>query len=276
MKKHIEKLFLTLFALLVLAACSDDQGTTVGNDSNPKVTLYSYDAQPPLNGDNDVIVRIAANNKVQEAYYFVEKTESKEARGMSVDEYANFVIANGQKIEGINGASDADLTLTGLQGEVTITVVGVSGNTKTSSFVTFKGLDWQDICEGTYTFAVAAIKNRMGESVTATLQYCANEEGLYRIKDVFGEGYSLKFRDTGDTASDDGGSYKILSIPAQPTPLTYGDYGAIGVRDVATWQNENSYQSNNGMYEDNECFFWLQYFVSAGSLGYGFDSFIPN
>lgn len=275
MKKYIENLFLVLFALVVLAACKDEEGTEVGNDSQPRVTLYKYDAQPPYNGDNDVVLRVAANSKVQEAYYFVEKTESKDARGISADEYANLVVSNGQKIEGINGVSDVDLTITGMQGETTITVVAVNGGTKNSSFVTFKGLDWQDIADGTYYFAVANIKNMMGESVPTTLQYCANEEGLYRLKDVFGEGYSLKFTDTGDTDSDSYGRFKIVRVAAQNTPLTFGSYGAVGVRDVATWQNNDGY-IDNGMYADNSCFFWVQYFVSAGSLGYGYDEFVPN
>ena len=103
MKKYIENLFLVLFALLVFTACSDEQGTDAGNDSQPRVTLYKYNAQPPLNPDNDVLVRVAANNKVQEAYYFAENTETKDARGMSEAEYADFVIANGQKITEING-----------------------------------------------------------------------------------------------------------------------------------------------------------------------------
>ena len=275
MKKYIENLFLVLFALVVLAACKDEEGTEVGNDSQPRVTLYKYDAQPPYNGDNDVVLRVAANSKVQEAYYFVEKTESKDARGISADEYANLVVSNGQKIEGINGVSDVDLTITGMQGETTITVVAVNGGTKNSSFVTFKGLDWQDIADGTYYFSVANIKNMMGESVPTTLQYCANEEGLYRLKDVFGEGYSLKFTDTGETDSDSYGRFKIVRVAAQNTPLTFGNYGAVGVRDVATWQNNDGYL-DNGMYADNSCFFWVQYFVSAGSLGYGYDEFVPN
>ncbi|MBR1469522.1 MAG: hypothetical protein IJ605_05360 [Prevotella sp.] len=275
MKKYIENLFLVLFALVVLAACKDEEGTEVGNDSQPRVTLYKYDAQPPYNGDNDVVLRVAANSKVQEAYYFVEKTESKDARGISADEYANLVVSNGQKIEGINGVSDVDLTITGMQGETTITVVAVNGGTKNSSFVTFKGLDWQDIADGTYYFSVANIKNMMGESVPTTLQYCANEEGLYRLKDVFGEGYSLKFTDTGETDSDSYGRFKIVRVAAQNTPLTFGNYGAVGVRDVATWQNNDGYL-DNGMYADNSCFFWVQYFVSSGSLGYGYDEFVPN
>lgn len=275
MKKYIENLFLVLFALLVFTACSDEQGTDVGNDSQAKVTVYKYNAQLPLSADNDVVIRVAANNKIQEGYYFIEETESKNARGMSDDQYADFVIANGQKIEGVNGASNTDLVLTGIIGEVTITVVGVGGGNKSYSFITFKGLDWQDITDGTFTFAVNGIISRMGASVPATLQYCANEEGLYRIKDLYGEGYSLKIRDTGNTAKDATGEYKVLSIAAQPTPLVYGSYGAIGVRDVATWQNDESFLVNNKMYDDYNIVIRLQYFVDAGSIGYGYDKFIP-
>ena len=95
------------------------------------------------------------------------------------------------------------------------------------------------------------------------------------MKDVFGTGYPLKFTDSGMTGSDSYGEYKIVRVAAQATPLTFSSYGAVGVRDVATWQNSDKYL-DNGMYEDGTCFFWVQYFVSAGNLGYGYDEFEPK
>ena len=42
----------------------------------------------------------------------------------------------------------------------------------------------------------------------------------------------------------------------------------------ASWVTDNGYES--GMYEDHFCFVYVQYFVSASNLGYGYDFFIPE
>ena len=135
MKKYIENLFLVLFALLVFTACSDEQGTDVGNDSQPKVSLYNYGAPPPADSDNDLILRVAANNKTESAYYFVESKQMKETRGMSDAEYAEFVVANGTLISGINGESVADVIVAGLYGDQVISVAAVGGGKKTLSSI---------------------------------------------------------------------------------------------------------------------------------------------
>ena len=98
MKKYIENLLLVLFALVVLTACKDEEGTDVGSDSQPKVTLYKYDAAPPADADNDIRLRVAANNKTEAAYYFVETKAEKEARGMSEAAYNDFVVSNGKSL----------------------------------------------------------------------------------------------------------------------------------------------------------------------------------
>ena len=273
MKKYINSFIFAFIGLVALTACSEENGTEPGNDSNPVVTVYKYEAALPLSADNDVVVRVAANSAVQKAYYLAEKTSDKEARNLSEEAYADYVVSNGKAVDGLNSTNPVDLAITDMMGDYTITVVGVKDNQKQSANVTFKGLDWRDITTGTYYFFNTS---RLGvESAATTLQYCANVANLYRLKDVFGAGYSLKFNGTGSKGSDKDGNFEVVSVAAQPTSFTFKDYGTVSVRDVATWQNSDDYL-DNAMYENGYCYFWVQYFVSAGNLGYGYDEFVPD
>lgn len=273
MKKYLYNIMFAFVGILALTACKDERGTEPGTDSNPVVTIYQYDAQLPLSTDNDCVVRVAANSSVESAYYLAEKADDKAARNLAPDAYADYVVSNGTKIDNLSAGNPVDLTLTGMMGDYVITVVGVKGSTKYATETSFKGLDWRDIATGTYTFAKPAATGQT--STTATLQYCANVDGLYRIKDVFGAGYSLKFTGTGKKGTDTTGNFEVVRVAAQPIGKTYGNYGDVSVRDVATWQNSDDYL-DNAMYDNGYCYFWVQYFVSAGSLGYGYDKFVPE
>ena len=272
MKKYIYSTMFAFFGLVALTGCKEEAGTEPGNDSNPVVTVYQYAAKPPQNPDNDCVIRVAANSAVQDTYYYVESEDAKNSRGLSDEAYADYVVSNGQKVNVAPGTTE-DVTITGLRGNNIITVVGVNGGQKSFASKAFKGLDWEDVANGTYYFFNSA---RLGvETAATTLQKCTNEEGLYQLKNVFGEGYSLKFRTTGDKGSDDDGNFEVVSVAAQSTPFEYGKYGQVSIRDVATWQNSDDYL-DNAMYENGYCYFWVQYFVSAGNIGYGYDQFIPE
>ena len=273
MKKYINSIMFVFLGLAMFTACSEESGTEPGTDSNPVVTIYQYAAQLPLSADNDCVVRVAANSSVESAYYLAEKADEKTARNLTSEAYADYVVSNGKKIENLSVSNPVDLAVTDMKGDYIITVVGVKGNTKYSTETTFKGLDWRDIVTGTYNFAKPNATGK--ESAKATLQYCANVENLYRIKDVFGPGYSLKFTGTGMKGTDVIGNFEVVRVSAQPIGTTYGSYGEVSVRDVATWQNSDDYLDNQ-MYDNGLCYFWVQYFVSAGSLGYGYDKFNPE
>ena len=273
MKKYFYNIMFAFIGALAFTACSEESGTEPGTDSKPVVTVYQYEASLPLSADNDCVIRVAANSSVESAYYLVEKAADKTGRNLTADAYADYVISNGKKIENLKVDSPVDLAITDMMGDYIITVVGVNANAKYSTETSFKGLDWRDITEGTYYFKKSNVTGKA--STTATLQYCANVDGLYRIKDVYGKGYSLKFTGTGMKGTDADGNFEVVRVAAQPTGLTYGKYGAVSVRDVATWQNTDDYLDNS-MYEDGYCYFWVQYFVSAGSLGYGYDEFVPE
>lgn len=291
MKYYINTLFLFLLAAITLNGCKEEEGTEPGTDGAPVLTVYQYDAQAPENNpDNDVVIRIAANSRVQAAYYLVEQVTEKQNRVESDGEtgYMQYVVENGTQIEGVSGASTVDVTITGIQGECAITIVGTDGANMISKEILFTGLSWTDAVAGTYVFAKQAAaegtksaSELLGiESAPTILQVCTTDPNLYRFKDVFGEGYHIKINLLDQTGTDNGGEYRFFRVPTSLTPYTYGDYGSISVCDIGYWQGDDSFVTaggyESGMYADHSCFVFVAYIVSAGSLTYGYDSFVPN
>ena len=286
MKKYISSI-MVLFALLAFTACSEDHGTTPGSDAKPSVTAYSYEVTAPLNPDNDVNVRFVFNNKTTEAYYLAEKTADKEARELTEDAYAAYVVANGQELDLEDDWQSegyiSDLVLTGLYGEYTITAVAVSGSTLSSASITFTGLDWADVVEGTYYFSNPNTRFLLGNitSRPTTLQVCTTDETLYRFKDVFSTGNHLKINLLPDyTATDDDGTYTFFRVKDQKIGVQYGGQD-VAVRDVGYWQGDDSFITDggyeSGMYEDYTCFIKVQLHIGSSNYGYNYyDYFIPG
>lgn len=283
MKKNlfIYVLLFLLGGVATFTSCTVDEGTEPGNDSEPSILIYQYAASRPNNPDNDVVLRFATNSKTESAYYLVEPTETKEANVASMGEegYKDYVVSEGIKIEGASGSTTVDVVVTDLYGEYTITAVAVSAKTKTSSETTFTGLDWNDVVSGTYYFDLG--KKFIGvESAATVLQVCTTNPDLYRFKDVFGEGYSMKINLIDYTGSDDNGTYRFFRIPAADTPFTYGNYGAISVRDIGYWQGNDAFVTEggyeSGMYTNYDCFLYINYYVSVGYLDYGYDYFVAD
>ena len=279
MRKFINKLFAVVLATAAITSCTVEEGTVPGNDKNPNVVVYSYTAKKPYNEDNDVLLRLAFNSKVEEAYYLAEKATEKESKVASMGEqgYMDYVVSNGTKVADVT--TEADLAITDLYGKYAITVVAVSGTKKASAVAEFTGLEWADVVTGTYYFKVKT--DLSGASNPTTLQVCTTDNTLFRLKDVFGKDSHMKFQLLTDyTATDADGTYTYFRIPATDTPYTYGNYGTVGVRDIGYWQNNSAYVTDHGyesgMYEDYNCFFYIQYYVSAGNLGYKYEFFVPD
>ena len=257
MRKYINKLFAVVLATATITSCTVEEGTVPGNDKDPNVVVYSYTAKKPYNEDNDVLLRLAFNSKVEEAYYLAEKATEKESKVASMGEqgYMDYVVSNGTKVADVT--TEADLAITDLYGKYAITVVAVSGAKKASAVAEFTGLEWDDVVTGTYYFNVRTAIT--GESAPTTLQVCTTDNTLFRLKDVFGKDSHMKF---------------------QLLPYTYGSYGTVSVRDIGYWQNNSAYVTDHGyesgMYEDNYCFFYIQYYCSGGSLGYKYEEFVPD
>lgn len=280
MKKYIYSLFAVLLATATMSSCKVEEGTEPGNDAQPNVVMYSYTAKKPYNEDNDVAIRMAFNNKVEAAYYLVEKATEKESRlaSMGAEGYMDYVVSNGTKVADATG--ETDIMITDLYGKYAITAVAVNGSQKSSAATEFIGLEWEDVIDGTYYFDFGSSLVGM-ESHPTTLQICTTDATLYRFKDVFGEGFNMKINLLPDyTMADGGGTYTYFRVPAIETPFTHPTYGVIGIRDIGYWQGSEAWVTTNGyesgMYEDYNCFVYVQYYVSAGNLGYGYDYFVPN
>lgn len=288
MKKYINTLGMILLAIVAMTSCKEEEGTTPGTDGAPAITLYQYTVEAPeYNPDNDVRIRIAANNQVNEAYYLAEPVTDKKARVEENGEtgYMTYVVENGTQIEGISGASDADIILTNLQGEYAITVVGVNGNNMTSKEVLFTGLAWNDVATGTYVFGTTSLSGEDAAAITGktsmptTLQVCTSDPTLYRFKDVFGEGYSMKINLIDKTGSDTNGEYQFFRVPTTLTPFTYNNE-SISICDIGYWQGNDAFVTDNGyesgIYANHNCFVLVAYMISGGALGYGYDNFIAD
>ncbi len=282
MKKYRYQWLAVLFAAAVVSSCTEDEGTEPGNDSEPVITIYQYEASRPNNPDNDVVLRFVANSQTTDGYYLAELTADKESRVASQGEsgYMDYVVSNGSKLN-ISSESVAEVTLTDLYGNYTITAVAVNGSQMTSSETTFTGLDWSDVVTGTYYYGASSSLDYGAATSSTTLQVCTTDATLYRFKDVFGSGYSLKINLIDQYDRDSDGEYQFFRIPeAQETPFVYGSYGTALVRDIGYWQGNDAYVTDygyeSGMYADKSCFLCIQYYVSAGSLGYGYEYFIPD
>jgi hypothetical protein len=281
MKKYIFQVCVMLCGALGFTACSEDEGTVPGNDAQPSVVIYQYDAARPNNPDNDVQLRFATNNRTAEVYYLVEKSTDKTARVASLGEdgYADYVISNGTKLSGVDGESNVDVLVTDLYGSYAITAVAVNGTQKVSSETTFMGLEWGDDIPGVYYFYANAQKIIGIASVETTLQKCTTDDTLYRFKDLYGTGYSLKINLLPDYQGDYDGVYTFFRVPPTETPFEYGSYGTVSVRDLGYWQSNDAYITDygyeSGMYEDGTCFIYASWYVSAGTLTHGYDWFYP-
>ncbi len=284
MKKYI---IMSLAAALTFCftSCKEDNGTEPGTDSQPAATIYTYEPSAPLNPDNDVNIRFVCNSKTSEAYYLVEKTTEKEAHKMSEAAYADFVVANGTKLQLTedkhSGGKVSEVTVAGLLGDYTITAVAANGGTKTSATKTFRGLMWEDVVKGTYMYSNANVQFLMGEitSRPTTLQICTTDETLYRFKDAFGEGMHLKINLLPDlVGEDEGGVYTFFRVKDQMISEFQGN--KVYVRDIGYWQGDDKYVTEydfeSGMYEDYSCFIYIQCHIGSTNYGYGYDYFIPD
>lgn len=277
MKKYIYGLFFALISVAMFTACSADEGTDEGNDGSARVTLYNYTAEQPYDADCDAYIRVVANSATTEAYALAEKVSEKEANIAKMGEsgYADYVVSNGKKLENIKGASVQEEVFQNLPaGENAITVVAVGKGGKFASSVIFNSITWSDVIKGTYTFSVANIQKAYAANTETTLQVCDSDPNTYRFKNLFGAGKHLLLTAVGK-GTDENGNYIMFKVPSQATSLTFGSYGEISVRDVAEWQNDESYLDCK-IYEDHNAALWVQYFVSAGNLGYGYDEFTPE
>lgn len=269
----------------MMASCSADEGTEPGSDSKPVVTLYSFVPEDEsYDPDNDVTVRFAQNNKVDEIYYYVENAADVEnyIDTNGEESYIQKILAEGTKLSFNPEDEFTDVTLTGLLGDYTISAVAVRGNKHQRSSVAFTGVRWTTLATGVYKFGLPQITGIT--SNTTELQRCDDQEGLYRFKNVYGSRRSLTINMLDLHGNSTSGAFTLFRVPRQDTGFTFSSYGAVYVQDVGYWQDDESFVTNitgyqNMMYDDYYCTLMLNWCVSAGNLaspGYFRDTFTPN
>lgn len=279
MKKYLS--LIAAVAALAFVGCNEKEGTEPGNDAAPNVVVYQYSPGDEYNPDNDVAIKIVANNKVDEVYYLVEPAEAYEANLEAKGQagYADYVKANGTKadvtVSEFDGAKLFSVILTDIKGENRIVAAGFNSGASALGSTSFTGLSWTNLASGAYSSETMATLG-LGP-VAATLQKCDQIEGRYRFPDLYQTGYHRVFEISGKAQKDeDGDIFYYVKVAQQEIGLSYGSYGMISARDVATWQNSDNYLVYNVFYPDyNYVIIWTQYNVSAGSLGYGDDEFVP-
>ena len=142
----------------------------------------------------------------------------------------------------------------------------------------FLKVEWETVATGSYSsfFGNKILKKK--DYTNVALEHCVTFPERYRIVDPFGKGFSIPFTVYGkEKKSASGATYYNVRIAPTETPLTYGSYGAISFRDVGYWQGDDSFGEWNEFYPDlGIADLWMQWYVSAGSLGYGEELFQPN
>lgn len=276
----IKKYITILAAMPMLWACSADEGSMPGNDPDPAVTLYTYaPSDLSKNPDNDVVVRFVTNNKTSSVKYLVAPTSDINAIVTAGGEKAllSKVEADGKTVEGIGADSYVDITLEDLHGEYTI--AAVANGKILSNRVSFLGLDWEKLKDGTFIYVNKNLFASGSLSTEASLEVCTTDDTLYHIKDAFGEGTTLKMVMLDLFGKDEDGEYRFFRVPPTVTGLEYGNYGMVSVRDFGYFQNNSAFVTDygyeSGLYSDGYAFFLIQSYVSAGSLGYSYSYFEP-
>ena len=285
MKKKLFAYLLAFAGMATFSACTEEAGTEPGGDLQPSVVLYQYAVSTNEgNADNDTHLRVAVNNQVSDLYYLAEATETHDAYIESNGEeaYRQYVVDNGIQATVTDGV--ADIYVTDLFGAYTITVVGVGlNNTLCAANATFFGYTWNTIATGR---AVAALLDGTFDFTVMsgfTLQQRDDDPDVYRIQDLYGNGYHLIIQaqgepqtETGDFFQQEGVSYQTVTLQTLGTPYSYGDYGVISLSDYATYAGDQNYLYYNRLYANNYLYVQSIYTVSAGYLAQGYVQFIPD
>jgi hypothetical protein len=242
MKRYFESAMMLLFVGLAFMACKEEAGTEPGGDGTPVATLYQYASSGDYNPDNDCFIRVSANSATESAYYLAELTSEKEARGLSKEQYADYVVSNGTKMSGISGVSEQDVYITGLKGLYTVSVVAVNGSTKTIQQTEFAGLDYKPFGVGIYE------SEFFGEAWEVEIEY--SEIGnRYRIVNCWYDGYGFAFSPSGKS---------VTVYPSKTeTGYEHSKYGMVSVTDTGSTYDPDSKTFT----------FAFKWTVSAGSFG---------
>jgi hypothetical protein len=264
----MKKILYSVTALLglYLAGCSEADNLAGGGDTQPVVTIYSYDVPADADADATVNLRFIPNVVCDKFYVLTEQKADKDAfiASNGEDAYADRVVAQGVQYP----AGPADYLNENLPGDYTITAVGVSasgGKGKSVEFV-FNGIAWQLV--GTASYYEDASFSSAINGIPAEWYVSTNlETPIYKLGDYYGalgvHGYNIKLswdNTTGALTFYTGAESPTAGYWRLPTPYnntTYGAYFAeVDLNPAYTY-----YDSDNGKVAIN-----FRRVVSAGSF----------
>lgn len=288
MKKNIIYSIGALLCVAGMFSCSGEMDVTLENDMTAKPgeaysTINQYTPGAGYSADNDTQLRFTFNNNTVKAYCLAELEADKDSfialNGEAA--YCDYVVENGTELNIDEETHSVDSTFTGIFGKYAITVVSINAQgKKKANAIGFTGLSWLDVCTGTYYTSVLTPMGIPESLPGIKLQVADTDPNLFRIVSLYKNGYHIKFNKIENQGQDDSGVYNFIRVAPQNIGLSYGNYGAIGIQDIGYWQGNDAFVLSSGyeggMYADNNIFFYVEYFVSAGNLGYNYEYFVPD
>lgn len=254
------------------ASCEVQEGTVPGSDGKPQVTIFQYTPSSEYNSDEDIKIRFVKNKQTTSAKFLVELTKDKAAAIETDGEkaYIEKVLSTGTDID-FTDEGIADTLFTGLANFYDITVVAINSGKKELCSSTFEGLAWKSGLAGTYYLGAATIQSVAGTTSLATeLQQCESDSTLYRFKDLFGPGKSIKIKLTDDDPFEDPGyGYcNNFRVKRQATCYSYGSFGQLDIIDFGYSLGDDYFYDggyNCYMYQDDKyCVLQVRYIIPDG------------
>ncbi len=304
MNKYIICQFLVvLVSFVVMVSCTDERGTEPGNDPNPVVLMYQLDVTAPYDLYDDAKVRFVSNNKTEAAYYYAGKEVEIESLKASMGEegFMNYVVSNGTLLTEIYGESYQEVYIKDLVGDCLIEAVAVGNGKMHRSETDFHGKEFVDLAKGKYhnatIFAYASLIPYWNgpEYYDTVLQYCPDDDSVYRLYNVFGEGHSLyidMINQYGTKTSSSYGPTEKNNIGVayqygrvQPTFVNvYYEYygGDVYFRDLGYYWGNDSYITSRGyecrVFENNNVEVCVSYYTNTyrSGIAWGWDSFTAD
>jgi hypothetical protein len=272
----MKKLLYSLAALLGIYAmgCSEVDNLAGGGETQPVVTIYSYDVPVDADPDATVNLRFIPNTVCDKFYVLVEKKADKDAFIASNGDaaYLDKVVAQGAQYP----AEAADYLNENLPGVYAITAVGVSaGGEKGKPFeFIFNGVEFQLLGTAYYyepaSFGATDIVAAPAEWYVSTNL----ETPIYKLNDYYGSlgahGYNLKLNwdATGTITFYTGAASPTAGFWRLPTPYNNPTYGAM-FAEVDLDPDYTYYDDSQGMVVIN-----YRRVVAAGPFAGWFDMFI--
>jgi hypothetical protein len=184
----MKKLLYSLIALSgYLMGCSEADNLAGSGDTQPVITLYSYDAPADADPESTVNLRFIPNLVCDKFYVLVEKKTDKDAFVGSSGEaaYADRVIAQGTQYPAIA----KDYVNDNLPGVYAITAIPVSAGGEKGKQVEFifNGVEYVAVGAGTFTS-----NDVYGETYEVEIDRAVPNPNLYRARNLYADGYNIK------------------------------------------------------------------------------------